>query len=152
LHSGVGADFVEDLATRLVIFGGTTRLVSCRLLVTGGCSAVHLPLKGPTVTITIDSNESLADALRVLGAMYDVTVIVAENGTSTPTSTAASGPPSGSRQARVRKSSKKLAAGPQVGANNVDVRTWALENGMTVSNRGRLPARIVAAYRDAHQL
>ena len=30
------------------------------------------------------------------------------------------------------------------------IRAWALEEGITVSDRGRLPAHVIAAYRDAH--
>ena len=109
--------------------------------------------KGMAVKVTIDSNEPLSDALRVLGAMYDVTVVVAEHGKSSPTSPARGGGPSAaSPKVRVRRARKKLAAQPATSVDNVEVRSWALENGITVSNRGRLPARVVAAYRDAHQL
>jgi len=108
--------------------------------------------KGMAVKVTIDSNEPLSDALRVLGAMYDVTVVVAEHGKSSPTSPARSGPSAASPKVGVRRARKKLAAQPATSVDNVEVRSWALENGITVSNRGRLPARVVAAYRDAHQL
>ena len=30
------------------------------------------------------------------------------------------------------------------------IRAWALEEGITVSDRGRLPAHVITAYRDAH--
>ena len=30
------------------------------------------------------------------------------------------------------------------------IRAWALEEGITVGDRGRLPAHVIAAYRDAH--
>ena len=102
--------------------------------------------------VTIDSNEPLSDALRVLGAMYDVTVVVAEDAMSEPTSPARGGPTPASPKVGVRRARKKLAAQPATSVDNVEVRSWALENGMSVSNRGRLPARVVAAYRDAHQV
>ena len=102
--------------------------------------------------VTIDSNEPLSDALRVLGAMYDVKVVVAEDDMSAPAPLAKGGPSPASATVRVRRARKKLAAQPATTVNNVEVRSWALENGMTVSNRGRLPARVVAAYRDAHKL
>jgi len=105
------------------------------------------------VKVTIDSNELLSDALRVLGAMYDVTVVVAEQGKSSPTSPAKGGSTTpASPKVGVRRARKKLAAQPATSVDNVEVRSWALENGITVNNRGRLPARVVAAYRDAHQL
>ena len=102
--------------------------------------------------VTIDSSEPLPAALRVLGAMYDVTVVVAEDQVSAPTPAAKGGPTLASPKVGVRRARKKLAAPPVTALKNVEVRSWALENGMTVSNRGRLPARVVAAYRDAHQL
>jgi hypothetical protein len=84
--------------------------------------------------------------------MYDVTVGVAEDGVSAPTPLAKGGPTLATSKVRVRRARKKLAAQPASSVSNVEVRSWALENGMTVSNRGRLPARVVAAYRHAHQL
>lgn len=36
------------------------------------------------------------------------------------------------------------------GASTADVRTWALENGYDVGERGRIPAAVVDAYRSAH--
>jgi Lsr2 len=104
------------------------------------------------VKVTIDSSEPLSDALRVLGAMYDATVVVAEDGMSAPTPPAKGGLSPASPKARVGRARKNLAAQPATSVNNVEVRSWALENGITVSNRGRLPARVVAAFRDAHQL
>ncbi|MDZ4249202.1 MAG: histone-like nucleoid-structuring protein Lsr2 [Candidatus Nanopelagicales bacterium] len=41
-------------------------------------------------------------------------------------------------------------AAPGVAASNREVRAWALESGLAVSDRGRLPAGIIAAYRAAH--
>jgi len=102
--------------------------------------------------VTIDSNEPLSKALRVMGAMYNVTVVVAEDGMSARTPPVKGGPTPASPRANVRRARKKLAAQPANSVNNVEVRSWALENGMTVSNRGRLPEQVVAAYRDAHQL
>lgn len=99
--------------------------------------------------VTIDSIDSLSDALRVLGALYDVTLTVSEDEAASEPLTATS--PVSTRKVRPRKPSKRHAVEPAVGASNVEMRSWALENGMTVSNRGRLPGRVVEAYRDAHQ-
>jgi len=103
------------------------------------------------VKVTIDSDESLAHALRVLGAMYDVTLVVSEKGTSASTPPAASSPATGPEKVRVRKGRKKHADVPVANTSVVDMRSWALRNGMAVSKRGRLPRRVVAAYREAHQ-
>lgn len=102
--------------------------------------------------VTIDSNEPLSAALRVLGAMFDVTVVAAEDAMSAPTPPAKGGPALASQSVRVRRARKRVAAQPATSVSNVEVRSWALENGMTVSNRGRLPTRVVAAYWDAHRL
>ncbi len=109
--------------------------------------------KGLALRVTIDSSESLSDTLRVLGALYDVKIVVAdEDATAVSTQPAGSGSASPSHEVRVRRAKEKLAAEPEATLNNGVIRSWALENGWVVSNRGRLPARVVAAYRDAHQL
>lgn len=36
------------------------------------------------------------------------------------------------------------------GASTADVRTWAIDNGYDVGERGRIPAAVVDAYRAAH--
>jgi hypothetical protein len=103
------------------------------------------------VKLTIDSSESLADALRVLGAVYDVTLTVSEKGAVASTRSAAGSGASAPAKVRLGKGRKNHAASSATSASNVEIRSWALQNGMTVSNRGRLPGRVVSAYRDAHQ-
>jgi hypothetical protein len=105
------------------------------------------------VKVTIDSSESLSDVLRVLGAVYDVTLTVSEKepATATVTPPAESSPAPAPEKVRARRARKKLAAAPAASASNEEIRAWALENGVTVSNRGRLPGRVVAAYQDAHR-
>ena len=128
-------------------------LVSCRLGSRRANPAAYLHRdERQAVQITIDSNEPLEDALRVLGAMYAVTVTIAENNTAAATQPPRNASAPSSQRVRVRKPSKKLATKRAAKLDNVEIRSWALENGVTVSNRGRLPARVVAAYRDAHQL
>lgn len=34
--------------------------------------------------------------------------------------------------------------------SNAEVRSWARENGLTISDRRRVPASVMAAYRSAH--
>ena len=45
--------------------------------------------------------------------------------------------------------STRRAAGKST-TNTRAVRAWANENGLTVSDRGRIPADIIAAYEAAH--
>ncbi|NIZ92092.1 histone-like nucleoid-structuring protein Lsr2 [Kineococcus rubinsiae] len=44
----------------------------------------------------------------------------------------------------------KAAASSEPGRDTGAVRTWAKENGFTVSDRGRISAEVIQAYDDAH--
>jgi hypothetical protein len=127
--------------------------------------ALPIPTKARIMRITIDSSESLDDALRVIGAMYGVTLTVATPGTAdaapTTQSTATSGSPRPAKT-RTRSSKSKGGAGsskrtgraakvvePSVDA--AELRSWARAHGYTVSDRGRVPGAVAAAYREAHQ-
>lgn len=48
-----------------------------------------------------------------------------------------------------RTANRKRRSG-RTGANPSDVRIWARANGFTVSDRGRVPAEVVAAHEAAH--
>jgi hypothetical protein len=82
-------------------------------------------LKGSTgLKLTIDSAEALEDTVRVVGALYNVTLEVSPS--AAPVTTGASG---------------------QV--STAAVRSWARDNGYAVADRGRVPAEVVTAYRNA---
>jgi hypothetical protein len=127
--------------------------------------------------LTLDSSEPLEDAMRVLGALYGVTLVVSpddQDGTRSARKTAtkpgkksASKPagskgtvnraPSAARQARpvvpstktaAARSKQKTARRSVNASSNAEVRSWARQNGFTVSDRGRLPASVVTAYRN----
>ena len=111
--------------------------------------------------LTVDSSEPLEDAMRVLGALYGVTLVVSTDAEETkgpagkrttktakrvrhskpPTRPAVSGGTAGQSEQTVARS-----AGP----SNADVRAWARRQGLTVSDRGRVPASLLNAYRDTH--
>ncbi len=107
--------------------------------------------------ISIDSQEPLEDVLRVVGAAYGVTLTIghAESTTEeTPTSARPRGRSRRPRQSNTAsragsngrgKSAKDLAK-----VSNADLRSWAREKGHTVSDRGRVPAAVIAAYREAN--
>lgn len=112
--------------------------------------------------ISIDSTEPLEDVIRVVGAMYDVTLTVATtndtavavqartpagpDGSRTAKESASRGRGSGQSRAGTRgQSDKRLAK-----VSNDDLRSWARENGHTVRDRGRIPAVVLTAYREAH--
>jgi len=112
--------------------------------------------------VTIDSTEPLADALRVIGALYNVNLaqVAATDDTATTTAGAAQDHPLGaatakpSRNSRAKTTSAPTRTGRRrrgTAASSSDVRAWAVANGHTVSDRGTLPAAIKAAYAQAHQ-
>lgn len=120
--------------------------------------------EGTALKVTIDSREPLADTLRVIGAVYGVTLVVAENGTSEKESTRQRTPTprkrAGNTNQRTRsgltdggaRRSRKGGPGESAGPpSNAEVRSWARANGLTISDRGRVPASVLTAFRDAHQ-
>ena len=111
--------------------------------------------------ISIDSTEPLEDVIRVVGAMYDVTLTVAT------TNDIAEAPPArtrggrgGNRTVEAKASRGRSSSRGRAGnrgqsderlakVSNDDLRSWARENGHNVSDRGRIPAAVVTAYLEA---
>jgi hypothetical protein len=147
--------------------------------------------EGNAVKLTLDSSEPLDDAVRVVGALYGVNLIVAteqsdsgqpvapiepadRNGVDQPAAPGQPGTDAPKRPKRVKAtapSGERNNSRPGVPASgadsdaagqgrdelpkspgNAEVRSWARENGLTVSARGRVPAAVHAAYLDAHSL
>ena len=52
------------------------------------------------------------------------------------------------RRARARRNAKTDGGAPNEGVSAI--RTWAAKHGHKVSSRGRIPAKVVAAYEAAH--
>lgn len=123
--------------------------------------------------LTIDSSEALEDTLRVVGALYDVRLEVSSDpatgggadtgaGSADGSARGARGTRGGARRGRGNRAAGKRApsrrsrngqAGADAGADGqvstAAVRSWARENGYTVADRGRVPAELVTAYRNA---
>ena len=110
--------------------------------------------------LTIDSTEPLKDTLRVVGAIYNVTLEVSgDAGDATPpadeirktSSTAATSSRAKARSAGKRPTSKRARTSSAKArpASNSAVRAWARENGYPVADRGRIPAEVVTAYRQS---
>jgi hypothetical protein len=109
------------------------------------------------VKISIDSNEALEDVLRVVGAAYDVTLTVHSADAATEGT-----PPSAPSEVRSSRRSKSRKAAPRssnsrgrstegrASVSNAQLRSWARENGHTISDRGRVPLAVVTAYREAN--
>jgi Lsr2 len=121
------------------------------------------------VRITLDSSEPLEDAMRVLGAMYDVQLVVSrdheepiENRSRTADTTTRArkaSPRSKKRQSAARIATTSAGASTSRSMpskrgrpSNAEVRSWARENGLAVSERGRLAQSVMAAYRSANSL
>lgn len=112
--------------------------------------------------VTIDSTEPLVDALRVLGALYNVDIaeVVASDDTS-PGPAAQDRPvhaatAKASRRAPAKTSkatSEKRSTPAQRSApvSSSDIRAWAIANGHAVRGRGTLPTAIKTAYVEAHK-
>jgi hypothetical protein len=128
----------------------------------GELSGHRNKLEGNAVRLTLDSSEPLEDAIRVLGALYGVTLIVS-NGqpeASEPTHQPTSRPKradstkpragAGSAGTQAGKSPERTAPRPAGPPSNAEVRSWARQAGLTVSDRGRVPASVMTSYRSAN--
>jgi hypothetical protein len=127
------------------------------------CELAGLP-EGSALKVTVDSSESLEDVLRVVGALYDVTLVLAQN---TPEADRPTQEPSAApKQRSARTKPRNRGGAAENGASksrtarrtesagapsNAEVRSWARQTGLNVSDRGRVPASVMAAYRNAHQ-
>lgn len=124
--------------------------------------------------LTVDSTEPLEDAMRVLGALYGVTLAVSPDGQDVSGGDGATSQPVETpRKVNRRSSATKKARTAASGANadtkadageskpgsatrsggsptNAEVRSWASRNGITVSERGRIPASVRTAFRNAN--
>ena len=120
--------------------------------------------------ITLDSTEPLEDALRVLGAMYGVQLVVAGDQKATrpvehSVSKTTSSPNgqnrkrSGSKRSRTAaakagassgRSKRRSVSGAGDRPTNAEVRAWARDNGLTVRDRGRVAGSVMAAYLSAN--
>ena len=126
-------------------------------------------VEGTPVKITIDSTEPLEDAIRVLGAMYGVRLVVAGDQDATrpveddasKTTSARNGqarkrtgskrtrPAAAKATARAGRSKRRSVPRASGRPTNAEVRAWARENGLTVSDRGRVAGSVMAAYLSA---
>lgn len=109
--------------------------------------------------LTIDSSESLTKVATVVGALYGVELVVAESGSAgsapEPTAEATGTGSVRRRQAAIAasKAARRSAGRGKRAGKRVDasvVRQWAVEQGLTVSNRGQLPKAVLSAYNEQH--
>ncbi|MEO7746254.1 MAG: histone-like nucleoid-structuring protein Lsr2 [Actinomycetota bacterium] len=99
--------------------------------------------------VTLYSSDSLEDALRVVGALYGVSLQVgAADAAATSSPAPASRPRSRGRSAAASGTAprKRAAARAAVSTPTADLRRWAKAEGYQVNDRGPLPADVVAAH------
>ena len=95
--------------------------------------------------VTIDSTEPLERVLPVINALYGVSLSIPSDATN------AAKDPASTRRARANRSQQRPARRnkrPEITASAV--REWARSTGHQVSDRGRVAAELVEAYRAAH--
>jgi hypothetical protein len=91
--------------------------------------------------VTLDSAESLQDALRVVGALYDVRLVVADGDDE---------PARGSGQASAAKGGGRRSRKPAPSISTSELRAWARSTGLDVNERGPVPASVREAYNAAN--
>jgi len=106
--------------------------------------------------LTIDSSEPLERVLQVVGSLYGVELAAAtETSSETPSQqTAPTAPTTSNRRSRTRKSADSRPAGTKsrpakAKDDSAAVRSWARLNGHDVRDRGRIPAALIAAYKQS---
>ncbi len=93
--------------------------------------------------VTIDSTEPLERVLPVINALYGVSLSVPSDAIS-----AAKAPARRARATRSQQRPARRNKRPEITASAV--REWARSTGHQVSDRGRVAAELVEAYRAAH--
>ena len=109
--------------------------------------------------LTIDSNEALDRVIEVVGSFYGVRLAVAADAGATSAPAAvetAKSKPAGRRAARTKAAPSRVSArrgkSAKPAATAVEsaaVRIWARANGHQVSDRGPVPAGVLAAYNES---
>jgi hypothetical protein len=132
----------------------------------GGCGRSPGLVEAMVLKLTVDSSEPLEDAVRALGALYGVTLVISHDAVETGRSVRKS--PNRRSDARGRKRSSQTRArtgGPVArrggaaransrsradgAAGSAEVRAWARQEGLAVRERGRIPAAVKMAYQEA---
>ena len=142
-----------------------TRLMTGNLLrapIPIGVFAHHTGKAVTAVKLTIDSTDTLENTLRVVGALYNVTLEAtggsptdAPSGPSTDEPAPVAAPRSRSRsrtsqkrQPRARRA--RAAKNGRARVDTADVRAWARASGYEIADRGRVSANVLTAYKQAH--
>lgn len=108
--------------------------------------------------LTIDSNDNLDQVLQAVGAMFGASVTASGGEASASSSAAAPARRRGAKKAATtprgrggRARATTAARGSRSRPDSGDVRAWARSNGFDVSDRGRIPSRVIEAYQQANR-
>ena len=104
--------------------------------------------------VTIDSTESLDEVLAVLSTMFGTRIVPDPADAATTSGTAAPAAPGKTakavKTARSAAGSKRPVSSKKTPAVDASaVRAWARGQGTTVTERGALPKKLIAAYEAA---
>ena len=100
-----------------------------------------------SLKVTLYSSDPLEDTLRVVGALYGVSLQAGAPDTAAPpVATPAARTRSRGRSAAVVTAPRKRASRAAVSTPTAELRRWAKEAGYQVNDRGPLPADVRAAH------
>src|SRR4051794_22037796 len=136
------------VASRLLFVGAVAVACTVRTASPGNGRA-RGSLEGNAVKLTVDSSEPPEDAIRVIGSLYGVTLVVSEDRrdagqpirrSTTPKKRSVSDKPRSRVRVPGANSSRSATAdaGSDGSARNADIRSWARHSGLAVNGRGRV--------------
>ena len=106
--------------------------------------------------LTIDSNEPLERVLDVVGSLFGVRLAVSSDAPAAPVAADSRSPRRAAPKARparsrgtavaVRSHRSRPTASTTRSPDTATIRQWAQAHGVSVKDRGRIPASVIAAY------
>ena len=113
--------------------------------------------RGIHVKVTIDATDSLSDAIRVINALFGVTLAAVDGDDGRTVPARRSAPTRTPEAPSSKRSHAKVSNGPvrrnrpvpATRASASEVRAWARANGHVVRDRGAIPAAVRAAFEAA---
>ena len=108
--------------------------------------------------VTIDATDSLSDTIRVINALFDVTLAQVDGDNGRTATARRSAPPRKPEASASKRSTAKVSTrpvrsnrstSPTTPASASQIRAWARANGHVVRDRGTIPAAIRAAFEAA---
>ena len=113
--------------------------------------------RGIHVKVTIDATDSLSDAIRVINALFGVTLAEVDGDDGRAVPARRSAPTRTPEASSSKRSNAKVSKGPArrnrpvpaARASASEIRAWARANGHVVRDRGAISAAVRAAFEAA---